>query len=274
MSNPTDSQTPSNEALQEQLHPILQEWSQLIVSLASLIRENVEGLLPAVFGLAGLAQRASEAKMGASVGAREAGATLREHARELRGLLQPLADAVTATRSAHDDMAGFAEEARRLGEKHAGDAELSTFLQRVAASQSAGLPQVANLVERAEAVETAGLGTLDQLENGLDTIDRLLHADTAELEAAASRVKHFVESSRSAIDQLIVKLQFQDRTDQILQHLLADFESLRSALSEVGAQPFDVDAWRQQRAKRFTTNEERNAGSGNVSTDAGDIELF
>jgi methyl-accepting chemotaxis protein len=141
-------------------------------------------------------------------------------------------------------------------------------------SDGGAIGRVQRLVAAAETVEAAGLGALTDLEQGLDSVDQLLHADTAELEAAAARVKHFVDSSREAIDQLIVKLQFQDRTDQILQHLLADFESLRGALDEVGEQPFDVDAWRAERQKRFTTLEERNAGSAQVSTDAGDIELF
>lgn len=274
MTDDTSPATISNEALQEQLHPILQEWSQLIVSLASLIRENVEGLLPAVFGLAGLAQRASEAKVGATASAREAGASLRDRAAELKRSLAPLAEAVADARELRGNIENIAEQAARLREKHAGDAELTEFLDRVASGRSGAVPRIIALVDSSMVVESAGLGALEELERGLDTIDTMLHSDTAELEAAAARVKHFVDSSRSAIDQLIVKLQFQDRTDQILQHLLADFESLRSALSEVGAQPFDVEAWRQQRLKRFTTAEERNAGSSEVATDAGDIELF
>ena len=272
----TDSPKPagSADALSEQLHPILQEWSQLIVSLASLIRENVEGLLPAVFGLANLAHRASEAKVGATQGAREAGASLRDRAGELRGALAPLAAAISNANALRGELDSLRAESLRLRERYAGDPELIGFLDRLAHDREAAMPRVLALIDSAQTVERAGLGALGELEGGLDTIDALLHADTQELEAAAARVKHFVDSSRAAIDQLIVKLQFQDRTDQILQHLLTDFESLRSALAEVGAQQFDVEAWRAERQKRFTTAEERNAGSAQVSTDAGDIELF
>jgi hypothetical protein len=252
----------------------LQEWSQLIVSLASLIRENVEGLLPAVFGLANLAHRASEAKVGATQGAREAGASLRDRASELRGALDPLATAIRDANALRGELDTLRSDSLRLRQRYAGDAELCGFLDRLTQGREGALPRVLALIESAENVERAGLGALGELEGGLDTIDQLLHADTQELEAAAARVKHFVDSSRAAIDQLIVKLQFQDRTDQILQHLLADFESLRSALAEVGAQQFDVEAWRAERQKRFTTAEERNAGSAQVATDAGDIELF
>lgn len=274
MTDPEKSQVGSGEQLSEQLHPILQEWSQLITSLATLIRENVEGLLPAVFGLANLAQRASEAKVSATHGARAAGASLRARAGELKAALAPLEQAIGEARPVKSLLGPLSQQASRLRERYPNDAELAGFLDTLSGAGGGALGKVNALVEAAEVVEAAGLGALGELESGLDQVDQLLHADTAELEAAAARVKHFVDSSREAIDQLIVKLQFQDRTDQILQHLLADFESLRSALDEVGEQPFDVEAWRAERQKRFTTVEERNAGSGGVSTDAGDIELF
>ncbi|MCK7594901.1 hypothetical protein [Pseudomarimonas salicorniae] len=266
---------PGGDQLSEQLHPILQEWSQLITSLASLIRENVEGLLPAVFGLANLAQRASEAKVSASQGARAAGASLRDRAGKLKQAMEPLEQAIEAARPVKALLGPLADQAQVLRERYPDDADLARFLDLLGGGgDGAALQRVNTLVEAAEVVETAGIGALGELESGLDRIDEMLHSDTAELEAAAARVKHFVDSSREAIDQLIVKLQFQDRTDQILQHLLADFESLRSALNEVGEQPFDVEAWRNERQRRFTTAEERQAGSGSVSTDAGDIELF
>lgn len=264
----------AGEQLSEQLHPILQEWSQLITSLASLIRENVEGLLPAVFGLANLAQRASEAKVSASHGARAAGASLRERTAELREAMGPLQQAIESARPVKGMLGPLGNQAQQLRERYPEDVELGAFLDALGGTEGGALPRINTLVEAAEVVEGTGLGALGELEAGLDKVDQLLHADTAELEAAAARVKHFVDSSREAIDQLIVKLQFQDRTDQILQHLLADFESLRSALDEVGGQPFDVEAWRSERQRRFTTVEERSAGSGAVSTDAGDIELF
>jgi len=274
MSNESSGGTaPSNEALQESLHIILQEWSQLIMSLASLIRENVEGLLPAVFGLAQLVHRASEANVGASSSAREAGATLRDRIAELKRGLTPLTEAANEATQLRQDLAGLREQAAKLQAAHAGDTELQAFLTALIDGPKAALVRSTTLLDAAREVETTGVSALEQLEGGLDAIDRMLHADTSGLEAAAARVKHFVDSSRAAIDQLIVKLQFQDRTDQILSHLLADFESLSKALSEVGDQPFDVDAWQNERKKRFTTAEERNAGAA-PSTDAGDIELF
>lgn len=274
MSERNEAQAAAKDPISDQLHPILQEWSQLITSLASLIRENVEGLLPAVFGLAGLAQRASEAKISATHGARAAGASLRERAVELRRALSPLEQAIGEARPAKDVLQSLGAQAETLRGRYPQDRALAAFFDALAAAEQGGLGRMSALIQASEVVEAAGLGALGELEAGLDTVDRMLHADTAELEAAAARVKHFVDSSREAIDQLIVKLQFQDRTDQILQHLLGDFESLRQALNEVGDQPFDLDAWRAERQKRFTTAEERNAGSGQVSTDAGDIELF
>lgn len=272
MSDEKSSPQSPHGALPEKLHPILQEWSELIVSLAKLIRENVEGLLPAVFGMASLAQRASEAKIGATATAREAGASLRERATELSNALAPMAEAVKGAGQLRGDLEQLQREAGQLAAQHAGDPALQDFFARLANGSNAALPKVLHLVDSSQRVEAAGLGALDEVKEGLERIERLLHADTAELEAAAARVKHFVESSKEAIDQLILKLQFQDRTDQILQHLLADFESLRSAMAQVGEVGFDVEAWQAERQKRFTTAEER--GSGPIASDAGDIELF
>ena len=263
----------ANEILPEQLHIILHEWSQLIGSLASLIKENVEGLLPAVFGLAGLAQKTTEAKVGAASSARDAGASLRDRAASIKSVLTPLAQATDDAKALRTQWEQIRQEASSLASKRQDDAELVGFLNRFGAGSDSSIDRLEHLLDAAEKVQTAGLGALEELETSLDEVDSLLHADTTELEAAAARVKHFVESSRTAIDQLIVKLQFQDRTDQILQHLLADFESLRSALAEVGDQPFDLEAWNEDRKKRFTTAEERSAGS-QLSTDPGDIELF
>lgn len=272
MSESPDSNR-GNEILPEQLHVILHEWSQLIGSLANLIKENVEGLLPAVFGLAGLAQKTTEAKVGAASTAREAGASLRDRAASLHKVIAPLAAAAEDAKAVHAQWDKIRQDAAALANKHTGDPELSSFFQRFTAGSDNSINRLDQLVQAAENVQSSGLNALQELESSLDHVDSLLHADTAELEAAAARVKQFVESSREAIDQLIVKLQFQDRTDQILQHLLADFESLRGALVEVGDQPFDLEAWNENRKKRFTTVEERSAGSA-ISTDPGDIELF
>lgn len=265
---------PGNEQLPEQLHLILQEWGQLILSLASLIRENVEGLLPAVFGLAQLAHRASEARVEASGSTREAGASLRDRAAELRAALSPLGEATADADQLRETLATINAQAQSLQGHAAENPALAALLATLTEGQKATVPRVLRLIETSRAVQVAGTGALDQLETGLDTVDQLLHADTTGLEEAAARVKHFAESSKAAIDSLIVKLQFQDRTDQILQHLLKDFESLSGALSEVGGQPFDAEAWRQERQKRFTTAEERSGGAAAPATDSGDIELF
>ncbi len=267
--------SPVKEQLPEQLNLILQEWSQLIVSLAALIRENVEGLLPAVFNLSALASKTSEARVEATGSAREAGASLRDRAAQLNAAMQPLADATGGTDALRSQMQSLADQAAALRSQGASVDGLDQMLETLLDGPQAMLPRMQQLLDASLAVQRSGGEALQQLVAGLDMIDTLLHADTAEIEAAAGRVRHFVESSRSAVEQLIVKLQFQDRTDQILSHLLADFESLSNALNEVGAQSFDVEAWRNARTRRFTTEEERNAGSsGALSTEPGDIELF
>lgn len=274
MSDATRPALPTDDPLSDQIHPILNDWSQLIVSLASLIRENVEGLLPAVFGLAGLTQSVTEANLGATQMARDAGVSLRKQADSLKRELIPLTEAVRATTEVRNLLANQKNKADQLRTRYSDDPELVAFLDQVSHDSESVVPRVLALIDAASGVEQAGLAALSDLESGLESIDGLLQSDSQELEAAALRVKLFVESSKSTIDQLIVKLQFQDRTDQILQHLLADFESLSQAINAAGEEPFDAAAWRAERQQRFTTSEERKAGSGQVSTDAGDIELF
>lgn len=271
---PTAGPSGAAEQLPEQLHQILHEWSQLIVSLAGLIRENVEGLLPAVFNLATLASRASEARLEASGSAREAGASLRDRAAELREAMQPLADAAAHAGELRETLSTLARRAESFKPQADRIDGLGEFLDALSNGPGGALPRMQSLLDRSLEVERRGNEALQQLTTGLDVIESLLHSDTAEIEAAAGRVRHFAETSRAAIDQLIVKLQFQDRTDQILSHLLADFESLSQALNEVGDQPFDVEAWRRARTQRFTTEEERSRGLSGPSVDAGDIELF
>lgn len=257
----------------EDLHQILQEWSDLITSLANLIRENVEGLLPAVFGLASLANRASEAQLDAAGQARDAEAALRSRVQALRSALAPLARETAGDAPLHVRLAEIAREAQALRARADADPALAAFLDRLVGSEQAILPAAGRLAEAGSSAADGMHGTLEALESELAHAGQRLQDDNEQLQAAAARVRQFAESSKTAIDQLILKLQFQDRTDQILSHLKTDFESLSQALSMVGEQAFDAERWRQERMRRFTTIEERSGGQS-LSTDSGDIELF
>lgn len=269
----TDQSPPAQDALPEQLNQILGEWGQLITSLAALIRENVEGLLPAVFGLANLVHRVSEARLETSDSARDAGTSLRDRAQTFRQALAPLSQAHEQAEALSIELGELGEQAAALRARAGLDPEVAAFLDRLATAGGGVLPRARQLIDVSRQVEQGGRNALAMLESHLDTVEQLINEDSSELQEAAARVKHFVESSKQAIDQLILKLQFQDRTDQILSHLQADFESLSQALDEVHDRPFDAEAWREARAKRFTTAEERSKGQ-QLSTDAGDIELF
>lgn len=257
----------------QDLHEILQEWSQLITALANLIRENVEGLLPAVFGLANLANRANEAQIDAAGQAREAEASLRDRAFALRAALAPLAHEVAARKADANRQSGLAERARALRAEAPDGSELADFLDTLIAHDDAVLPAARRLCETADRAVFGVQHALDALDADLSHTHQRLHNDSERLQAAAARVRQFVESSKQAIDQLILKLQFQDRTDQILSHLKTDFESLSRMLSTLGEQQFDARAWREERTRRFTTIEERSGGQA-LSTESGDIELF
>ena len=176
---PASNEPAGSEQLPDQLHQILQEWSQLILSLASLIRENVEGLLPAVFNLASLASRASEARVEATGGARQAGASLRDRAAELSAAMKPLADVARHRDELHATLAELQTQAQGFRASANAVPGLDDFLDRLAGGPQAVLPQMQSLIDGSAAVETRGSEALQQLTSGLDVIDSLLHADTA-----------------------------------------------------------------------------------------------
>lgn len=263
-----------NPITPEDLHQILQDWTQLTTSLGSLIRENVEGLLPAVFGLASLANRVNDSQLGAAGQARDLAASLRANLDAASVALAPLAERVAAQPGLGEHLAELAAQANALRATQPEGTPLRTLLDALAADENSALPAAARLTGAAEGASATFGQALGTVRMDLEQAEQRVLDDADQLHAAAQRVRQFAESSKAAIDQLILKLQFQDRTDQILSHLKTDFDSLGQTLIAMGESTFDFEAWQRERRQRFTTIEERNAGQAAPSTESGEIELF
>ncbi|MEN0107710.1 MAG: chemotaxis protein, partial [Pseudomonas sp.] len=59
------------------------------------------------------------------------------------------------------------------------------------------------------------------------------------------------------IQEIIVSLQFQDRSDQMLDHLQSDVQRLHSALQSQDPILGDPQRWLAELRRQFTTDEER-----------------
>jgi methyl-accepting chemotaxis protein len=264
----------TNPIASEDLNLILQDWAQLITSLGSLIRENVEGLLPAVFGLASLASRVNDTPLGGTGQTRDLATSLRARLEATNLALAPLSHEVAAVPSLGARVDELATQAAELRGSVAGGTPLRTLLDALSTAGSTPLGAAIRLEQIAARTVAEGRQALSAAQTDLSLAEeRVLH-DADQLHLAAQRVRQFADSSKVAIDQLILKLQFQDRTDQILSHLKADFDSLGRTLAAMGESTFDFEAWRRERQQRFTTIEERNAGQVAASTESGEIELF
>jgi methyl-accepting chemotaxis protein len=78
---------------------------------------------------------------------------------------------------------------------------------------------------------------------------------------------------RDEISNLLVSLQFQDRTSQILAQVTNDMSTLRERV--VGGAVFDSDAWLEQMQKSYATSEQRvNHGNDAAAPAAAGITFF
>ena len=85
-----------------------------------------------------------------------------------------------------------------------------------------------------------------------------LGEEVEELSEAGKRLCGLSVESEEAISQIMVKLQFQDRVCQILEHLQSDLVQVQAELMEMDEPNFDIERWEKNFHQRFTTEEEHN----------------
>ncbi|MBD9481997.1 chemotaxis protein [Pseudomonas sp. PDM14] len=102
--------------------------------------------------------------------------------------------------------------------------------------------------------EESNLRYLDQVAG---EIMQGLSSNLSELEDTSRELQQDTRMTRGDIQEIIVSLQFQDRSDQMLDHLQLDLDRLRHALQAQDPILTQPQRWLSELHSQFTTDEER-----------------
>ena len=169
-------------------------------------------------------------------------------------------------------------EAARAGEAGRGFAVVADEVRSL--SQSSGQTGVqisdkARIIGEAMAQTVSAAGEMgkadqDSLETLDGTIDSVLarfERTTEGLSDSARELEEQARSTQASIQQIVVNLQFQDRVEQILEHIQSDCQRLHQALASDDVQALDHHRWTQRLRASFTTREERAPGRARKEED-------
>ena len=144
-----------------------------------------------------------------------------------------------------------ADEVRRLsGQSGETGREIDQKVEAVTQAIRATIQAADNLAKTDEQNLQLLDGTTEQVITELGSEIDLLHD-------AGLRLRELSLASEDAINQIMVKLQFQDRVSQILEHLESDLHQVQQELLDMDTLSFDAERWEQSFKQRFTTQEER-----------------
>ena len=144
-----------------------------------------------------------------------------------------------------------ADEVRRLsGQSGETGREIDQKVEAVTQAIRATIQAADNLAKTDEQNLQLLDGTTEQVITELGSEIDLLHD-------AGLRLRELSLASEDAISQIMVKLQFQDRVSQILEHLESDLHQVQQELLDMDTLSFDAERWEQSFKQRFTTQEER-----------------
>ncbi len=108
--------------------------------------------------------------------------------------------------------------------------------------------------EELSSSEESNLRYLDQVSG--DIIKGLSHSLEA-LADTSRELQQDARSTQSTLQEIIVSLQFQDRSDQMLDHLQLDLERLQRAIEQQDPIIAKPQQWLDELRRQFTTDEER-----------------
>ena len=159
-------------------------------------------------------------------------------------------------------------EAARAGEAGRGFAVVADEVRRLSGQSGETGRDIDQKVESVTQAIRATIQAADNLaktdEQNLQLLDDTtqqvineLGGEIDELHDAGQRLRELSLASGDAIAQIMVKLQFQDRVTQILEHLQSDLQQVQQELLDMDAPSFDAVRWERSFKQRFTTQEER-----------------
>ncbi len=128
-------------------------------------------------------------------------------------------------------------------------------------------------VSAAEELSNTEQSNLHYLDEVTGEVMQGLSASLEELSDTSLLLQQDTRHTQADIEEIVVNLQFQDRTDQMLDHLQQDMQRLHEAVEHQDSAVLDPQRWLRELRQRFTTDEERHGVKrSSVSTD--DVTFF
>jgi len=94
-----------------------------------------------------------------------------------------------------------------------------------------------------------------------------------ELSVTSLQLQQETRVTQATIEEIVVSLQFQDRTDQMLDHLQHDMQRLDQAVRVGDGSVSDPQRWLRELHQHFTTDEERH-GKTRSKSSGDDVTFF
>nr|WP_325063571.1 methyl-accepting chemotaxis protein [Pseudomonas mangiferae] len=122
-------------------------------------------------------------------------------------------------------------------------------------------------VSATEELSQSEQNNLDYLDDVAGQVMTRLSENLESLSESSMRLQQDARTTQSDIQEIIVSLQYQDRSDQMLDHLQIDLQRLEDAVREQHAALDDPARWLRDLRDRFTTDEERHGRRGPANND-------
>jgi methyl-accepting chemotaxis protein len=173
-------------------------------------------------------------------------------------------------------------EAARAGEAGRGFAVVADEVRTLSGKSGETGRDIGKKIEAITAAIQATINAAERLvqhdESNLQLLDRSVNEVTERLgeeinllHDAGHRLHLLSCETENNIEQIIIKLQFQDRVNQILHHLQTDIVNIAGTVDD-NLEQLDENNWKQEFQKRFSTEEEY---QGRIShTTNSDITFF
>ncbi|SDJ40883.1 methyl-accepting chemotaxis protein [Pseudomonas delhiensis] len=307
----TAAEAPAAVDCQPLLHAVLPAWQQNLEQVRKLLAGNVGELFSRFAALAERLQQTlarsesvtggeglghdlrqaqqrlhevTEAFHAASVRKNELLGTignLSGYASELQGMSKHVQDIASQTNLL---ALNAAIEAARAGEYGRGFSVVADEVRKLSKlSADTGQRMVEKVGEINQAIHatvTAAQELSSREEDNLDYLDGVaadilqnLSRNLAALTASAAELQQDTRVTQADIQEIIVGLQFQDRSDQILDHLQGDIGRLHQAVASGDAALAQPQRWLGEMRRQFTTDEERSARPASRGA-ASDVTFF
>ncbi len=176
-------------------------------------------------------------------------------------------------------------EAARAGEAGRGFAVVADEVRTLSSQSGQTGREIGGKVTLVTQAISSTIHAADQLvqtdEHNLQLLDdtvgqvvgQLVH-EIDEVQLAGGRLLALSNDSAEMIAQIMVRLQFQDRVNQILAHLQSDLDVIHQTLLQDLSGSFDLAVWERQFRERFTTDEEHQGRVAGYTAPSSEVTFF